>query len=106
MLFCIFLEQQKSLLIVFQLIGFLKCDPVWIRTKDLLLRRQLLYPAELRDQEKKKGMMLNHPLCRGGRIRTYDLLLPKQARYRATLHPEEDFYLQLSLEHYLNVYSI
>ena len=25
------------------------CDPVWIRTKDLLLRRQLLYPAELRD---------------------------------------------------------
>ena len=27
----------------------LLCDPVWIRTKDLLLRRQLLYPAELRD---------------------------------------------------------
>jgi hypothetical protein len=25
-------------------------DPVWIRTKDLLLRRQLLYPAELQDQ--------------------------------------------------------
>ena len=25
------------------------CDPVWIRTKDLLLRRQLLYPAELQD---------------------------------------------------------
>ena len=25
------------------------CDPVWIRTKDLLLRRQLLYPAELAD---------------------------------------------------------
>jgi hypothetical protein len=26
------------------------CDPGWIRTSDLLLRRQLLYPAELRDQ--------------------------------------------------------
>ena len=25
-------------------------DPAWIRTKDLLLRRQLLYPAELPDQ--------------------------------------------------------
>ena len=25
-------------------------DPDWIRTNDLLLRRQLLYPAELRDQ--------------------------------------------------------
>ena len=24
-------------------------DPVWIRTKDLQLRRLLLYPAELRD---------------------------------------------------------
>jgi hypothetical protein len=23
------------------------CDPSWIRTSDLLLRRQLLYPAEL-----------------------------------------------------------
>ena len=29
------------------------CDPVWIRTKDLLLRRQLLYPTELRDHKKK-----------------------------------------------------
>jgi hypothetical protein len=26
------------------------CDPDWIRTNDLLLRRQLLYPTELRDQ--------------------------------------------------------
>ncbi len=26
------------------------CDPDWIRTNDLLLRRQLLYPAELPDQ--------------------------------------------------------
>jgi len=25
------------------------CDPVWIRTKDLQLRRLLLYPTELRD---------------------------------------------------------
>jgi hypothetical protein len=26
------------------------CDPDWIRTNGLLLRRQLLYPAELPDQ--------------------------------------------------------
>src|SRR6187431_511416 len=29
---------------------FLSCDPEAIRTLDLLLRRQLLYPAELRSQ--------------------------------------------------------
>ena len=58
------------------IIGFV-CDPVWIRTKDLLLRRQLLYPAELRGQYfnktsnvllvekgKKKGM-ISHPLSVG-----------------------------------------
>ena len=28
-------------------------DPVWIRTKDRLLRRQVLYPAELRDRKRK-----------------------------------------------------
>ncbi len=26
------------------------CDPDWIRTNGLLLRRQLLYPAELPDR--------------------------------------------------------
>ena len=26
-------------------------DPYWIRTSDLLLRRQLLYPAELRNHD-------------------------------------------------------
>jgi hypothetical protein len=26
------------------------CDPGWIRTNDRLLRRQVLYPAELQDQ--------------------------------------------------------
>ncbi len=44
------------------------CDRATIRTWDRLLRRQMLYPAELRDH------------CRGGRIRTCGLLLPKQAR--------------------------
>lgn len=29
-----------------------RSDPDWIRTNDLLLRRQLLYPAELRDQKR------------------------------------------------------
>ena len=28
----------------------LNCDPDWIRTNDLLLRRQLLYPTELQDR--------------------------------------------------------
>ena len=58
-----------------------------IRTFDLLLRRQLLYPAELWNHlvQKRRPEV---SFCRGGRIRTYDLLLPKQARYRATLHPE------------------
>lgn len=66
------------------------CDRDRIRTYDRLLRRQMLYPAELRDHwslfkrpENKKGDGLLHPLqlfSRGGRIRTCDLLLPKQAR--------------------------
>ena len=69
------------------------CDPDRIRTCDLLLRRQLLYPAELRDLNtplnwKGQPRILDWPFfCRGGRIRTCGLLLPKQARYRATLHP-------------------
>lgn len=68
-----------------------KSDPDWTRTNDLLLRRQLLYPAELPDQflQKYKKPSDGWPLfSRGGQIRTDDLLLPKQARYRATLHPE------------------
>ena len=52
-----------------------KSDLVAIRTQDLLLRRQLLYPAELRDQRKTTNLF-----CRDSRIRTCDLLLPKQAR--------------------------
>ena len=30
------------------------CDPAAIRTQDLLLRRQLLYPAELRGHKETK----------------------------------------------------
>ena len=67
-------------------------DPIWIRTKDLLLRRQLLYPTELWDQkanwqpaEQAEKLLtvdckLPTKMCRGGKIRTCDLLLPKQAR--------------------------
>ncbi len=61
---------------------FLKCDSVWIRTKDLLLRRQLLYPTELRNHWLRTVVA-----CRDGRIRTCDLHIPNVARYRATLHP-------------------
>jgi hypothetical protein len=34
----------------FDFVVFYFCDPDAIRTRDLLLRRQLLYPAELRNQ--------------------------------------------------------
>ena len=65
-----------------------------IRTFDLLLRRQLLYPAELWNRlvQKRRPEV---SFCRGGRIRTYDLLLPKQARYRATLHLERSAKIQI-----------
>ena len=35
------------------------CDPDWIRTNDLLLRRQLLYPAELPDRLLKAQIYSN-----------------------------------------------
>ena len=35
------------------------CDSVWIRTKDLLLRRQLLYPTELRNLNQNKKSIYN-----------------------------------------------
>ena len=57
--------------------------PGGTRTPDLLLRRQLLYPVELRalEGESKK-------IGRGGGIRTHDPLLPKQMRYQAALRPD------------------
>ncbi len=39
------LRRQKLL----PTLGFLAHAPCWIRTNDRLLRRQLLYPAELRE---------------------------------------------------------
>ena len=49
--------------------------PEEIRTPDPLLRRQLLYPAELQ------------ALGRGSKIRTYDHSLPKRVRYQTALYP-------------------
>ena len=57
--------------------------PGGTRTPDLLLRRQLLYPVELRALEgetRRNG--------RGGGIRTHDPLLPKQMRYQTALRPD------------------
>ena len=53
--------------------------PERIRTSDLLIRSQLLYPAELRAQN---SQCTNFTLGfgRGERIRTSDSLLPKQVR--------------------------
>ena len=51
--------------------------PEEIRTPDPLLRRQLLYPAELQ------------ALGRGSKIRTYDHSLPKRVRYQTAPYPEK-----------------
>ena len=59
--------------------------PCRIRTRDLRLRRPLLYPTELRAHV----TAVNNG--RGREIRTPDILLPKQARYQTALYPE---YLQ------------
>ena len=57
--------------------------PGGTRTPDLLLRRQLLYPVELRALGGDAG---NNG--RGGGIRTHDPLLPKQMRYQTALRPD------------------
>ena len=56
--------------------------PCRIRTRDLRLRRPLLYPTELRAHV----TAVNNG--RGREIRTPDILLPKQARYQAALYPD------------------
>ena len=56
--------------------------PCRIRTRDLRLRRPLLYPAELRAHV----TAVNNG--RGREIRTPDILLPKQARYQTALYPD------------------
>ena len=56
--------------------------PCRIRTRDLRLRRPLLYPTELRAHV----TAVNNG--RGREIRTPDILLPKQARYQTALYPD------------------
>ena len=46
--------------------AFCQSDPVWIRTKDLLLRRQLLYPTELRDRFVVKRKITTSVIKKGG----------------------------------------
>ena len=73
------------------------------RTRDPLLRRQMLYPTELRAGNGSEGLpkmgvpparrvpstLGGKKKCgRGEEIRTPDILLPKQARYQTALHPE------------------
>ena len=83
--------------------GDRKRDGVWegglpggTRTPDLLLRRQLLYPVELRvDGEaeiQKRPTSWAFLFSRNGRsggIRTRDPLLPKQMRYQAALRSDK-----------------
>jgi hypothetical protein len=60
------------------------CDRERIRTSDRLLRRQMLYPAELRDQRSKKnvGVAGFEPATSCSQSRRDN---------RATLHPEKKF---------------
>lgn len=72
--------------------------PGGTRTPDLLLRRQLLYPVELRaDKLTPLGSRMEKwPTLwaiflwggRSGGIRTRDPLLPKQMRYQAALRSD------------------
>ena len=60
----------------------LKSDPGGSRTHNRLLRRQMLYPVELRDLDgdEEKQSVQTEKSCRGGRIRTCDLMVPNHAR--------------------------
>ena len=75
-------NKKKQIMVLNRLryiIGLYKKNgaPEEIRTPDPLLRRQLLYPAELQ------------ALGRGSKIRTYDHSLPKRVRYQTALYPED-----------------
>ncbi len=65
-------------------LGTMPGAPGGTRTPDLLLRRQLLYPVELR----ARGLPPEED-GRGGGIRTHDPLLPKQMRYQTALRPDK-----------------
>ena len=60
-------KQKLKTLTISTIIRVSLCDPDAIRTRDLLLRRQLLYPAELR----------NHFL----RVRIYSFMRKVQNKY-------------------------
>ena len=66
--------------------------PGGTRTPDLLLRRQLLYPVELRAAIHKEKWPNEWAIFfeggRSGGIRTRDPLLPKQMRYQAALRSD------------------
>ena len=57
------------------------CEPDRIRTYDRLLRREVLYPAELRARNSNFFLCLSsEKQSRSGRIRTCDLRVPNAAR--------------------------
>src|SRR4051812_16058281 len=49
------------------------CDPDWIQTNGLLLRRQLLYSAELPDRLNKKAAKINFFSLHPNRLRLMDV---------------------------------
>ena len=61
------------------------------RTPDNLLRRQVLYPTELRAEAAHE---MNG---RSDRIRTYDPLVPNQMRYQTAPHSDVLYYLDKTI---------
>ena len=73
-------------------------DPVWIRTKDLFIRSELLYPAELRGQKifllnwKKKGGWSLIPLVGAAGFEPATSWSQTRRDDRTTLRPELKFF--------------
>ena len=71
------------------MVGFYYRDRDRIRTCDRLLRRQMLYPAELRDQSKKKDSKIESFLVGVAGFEPATSCSQSRRDNRATLHPEK-----------------
>ena len=83
--------------------------PGGTRTPDLLLRRQLLYPVELRvdrvitiQKRPTEWAFFDFDNGRSGGIRTRDPLLPKQMRYQAALRSDKPTSIPGTSAHFLH----
>lgn len=68
------------------LLADMKLGAPWrSRTTDRMLRRHVLYPAEL---------MAHFEIGQGNRVRTCDLIVPNDALYQTELYPERIWWVQ------------